>query len=192
MSDINIDTEPRTYKELKTVDLAKMFEIAESTVRKYAQELEKAGYVFAKDATGTRIFRDTDQLVFIDLIKFRKDAGVSLEMAASIAATRRTKNEVATHEVQPTQQKDLTVLDIQHKFQHLSKAYDQLVSTQEEILKELTDSRKYASKQDDKIEMLLRDNQEFKSKLDIAVEYIQKQEDLDQNKKKSLWKKIFG
>ncbi|MFV8521303.1 helix-turn-helix domain-containing protein [Bacillus sp. SBS7] len=46
MGDTEIELLEGIPKELKSHDIAKTFGIAESTVRKYAQSLEKAGYVF--------------------------------------------------------------------------------------------------------------------------------------------------
>ncbi|TFH61558.1 hypothetical protein [Peribacillus frigoritolerans] len=49
-------------KQLKTTDIAKHLDIAESLVRKYAQVLEKQGYQFRKDPTQERIYTSIDEL----------------------------------------------------------------------------------------------------------------------------------
>ena len=57
-------------KEYSTKDIANMVDIAESTVRKYAQALEKAGYRFRKTENGSRIYTDNDVFVFKEVNQF--------------------------------------------------------------------------------------------------------------------------
>jgi hypothetical protein len=84
-------------KEVKSSDIASYIGIAESTVRKYSQILEKAGYQFRKDTSGARIFTKKDLQVFSDMIKIKEKAGIGLEQAALVAVTQ---NDVT---IQPTQ-----------------------------------------------------------------------------------------
>lgn len=100
---------PADYKQLKTTDIAKHLDSAESTVRKYAQVLEKQEYQFRKDSTLGRIYTSIDKLAVNELIKLRKDAKIGLDMAAEIVATRRSnenKNISPIQTVQPLKKQD--------------------------------------------------------------------------------------
>lgn len=85
-----VDTK-QNEKEVKSPEFAKGLSIAESTVRKYAQQLEHAGYTFKKDVNGARIFTEKDFKIFTDLIKYKSKPGISLEMAANISVSQNTE-----------------------------------------------------------------------------------------------------
>ncbi|MGE6600062.1 helix-turn-helix domain-containing protein [Bacillus proteolyticus] len=195
-------------KELKSHDIAKTFGIAESTVRKYAQSLEKAGYVFRKNENNTRIFTDIDELTFRDLIQARKEAGVNLDMAASVAVIRRQKKESPTQSVQPLINKELKDDLIPHKMQYeiqkLANSFQKQIEqieeqnqmiisklqaseeTEIEIKKQLLESQKREKEKDQQIEDMQK-MIEYIAKRDTAFD--KKIEEIYQEAKKPWWKR---
>lgn len=71
-------------KEYGTKDIANMVDIAESTVRKYAQALEKAGYRFIKNENGFRIYTDNDVFVFNEVKNLSKKNAMPVERIAKM------------------------------------------------------------------------------------------------------------
>lgn len=195
-------------KELKSHDIAKIFGIAESTVRKYAQSLEKAGYVFRKNENNTRIFTDIDELTFRDLIQARKEAGVNLDMAASVAVIRRQKQESPIQSVQPLINKELKDDLIPHKMryeiQKLANSFQKQIEqieeqnqmiisklqaseeTEIEIKKQLSESQKREKEKDQQIEDMQK-MIEYIAKRDTAFD--KKIEEIYQEAKKPWWKR---
>ncbi|PGE05109.1 helix-turn-helix domain-containing protein [Bacillus pseudomycoides] len=195
-------------KELKSHDIAKTFGIAESTVRKYAQSLEKAGYVFRKNENNTRIFTDIDELTFRDLIQARKEAGVNLDMAASVAVIRRQKQKSPIQSVQPLINKeskdDLVSHKMRYEIQKLANSFQKQIEqieeqnqmiisklqaseeTEVEIKKQLLESQKREKEKDQQIEDMQK-MIEYISERDIAFD--KKIEEIYQEAKKPWWKR---
>ncbi|WP_242480023.1 hypothetical protein [Bacillus cereus group sp. N21] len=195
-------------KELKSHDIAKTFGIAESTVRKYAQSLEKAGYVFRKNENNTRIFTDIDELTFRDLIQARKEAGVNLDMAASVAVIRRQKQKSPIQSVQSLINKeskdDLISHKMRYEIQKLANSFQKQIEqieeqnqmiisklqaseeTEVEIKKQLLESQKREKEKDQQIEDMQK-MIEYISERDIAFD--KKIEEIYQEAKKPWWKR---
>ncbi|PGT67181.1 hypothetical protein COD86_16645 [Bacillus cereus] len=189
-------------RELKSHD------IAESTVRKYAQSLEKAGYVFRKNENNTRIFTDIDELTFRDLIQARKEAGVNIDMAASLAVIRRQRQKSPIQSVQPLINKESDDNLIPHKMQYeiqkiansFQKQIEQIEEqnqmiisklqafeeTEIEIKKELLESQKREKEKDQQIEDMQK-MIEYITKRDTAFD--KKIEEIYQEAKKPWWKR---
>ena len=192
--DDTIELDIEDYKQLKTTDIAKHLDIAESTVRKYAQVLERQGYQFRKDPTLGRIYTSIDELAINELIKLRKDAKIGLDMAAEIVATRRSnenKNISPIQTVQPLKEQDFLTKDIKslvHDMQYIKEnqvsknQINYVVETVEKVL--------------DTNKNLKRENEILKDKLDIMLETQKKMYEImdkaQKEKKDGIWKRIFG
>jgi biotin operon repressor len=199
------EIEIEEYKQLKTTDIAANLNIAESTVRKYAQTLEKQGYQFRKDPTLGRLYSNIDELAINELIKLRKDGKVGLDMAAEIVATRRNQqntNVSPTRNVQPTQSNDIAMQDINElmhdiryiKENHMTKeqmnyfmdSVAKMMDTNTDLLRRLDKAEKAREKAD-------AENIIFKEKLDIAIDYINRSEDeRTKEKGKGFLGRLFG
>lgn len=68
---------------LKTADISKQTDLAESTVRKYAAALESAGYHFYKDGD-IRLFQREDIEAFLKIKELTKKAGIGVSHAATV------------------------------------------------------------------------------------------------------------
>jgi biotin operon repressor len=125
------------HKVLKTHDIAENLGIAESTVRKYCQSLEKAGYSFRRDETGGRVYLEIDQTAIFNLINLRKKSGVSLSMAADIVATRSDSTYRPPQSVQPLFKQvfssDITVQEMRHIIEKASAVYEELEQVKGEM-----------------------------------------------------------
>jgi biotin operon repressor len=194
MGDIKeLELEIEDYKQLKTTDIAKHLDIAESTVRKYAQVLEKQGYQFRKDPTLGRIYTSIDELAINELIKLRKDAKIGLDMASEIVATRRnTKNQNVspTQPVQELEKQEISMRSMQtllHEIRYIKEnqvsknQINYVVETIEKVL--------------DTNEDLQRENKILKEKLNTMLETQQKMYEImdkaQKEKKDGIWKRIF-
>ncbi|AHA75612.1 DUF3967 domain-containing protein [Bacillus thuringiensis] len=62
-------------------DVARQLGIQSSTLRKYADVLEKEGYTFMKNERGHRKYRDSDVMVFRKVINLKNDTDITLENA---------------------------------------------------------------------------------------------------------------
>ncbi|WP_242225357.1 DUF3967 domain-containing protein [Bacillus cereus group sp. BfR-BA-01380] len=62
-------------------DVAEQLCIQSSTLRKYADVLEKEGYTFLKNDRGHRKYRESDVMVFRKLIHLKSDTDMTLESA---------------------------------------------------------------------------------------------------------------
>lgn len=91
---MNDTSEEQKNAELSSEELAEMLNVAESTLRKYALQLEKVGYSFKKDVSKkrhSRVFTEKDFETFTRFIEY-KEAGFSLEKAAYLAANVEAKD----------------------------------------------------------------------------------------------------
>ncbi len=136
------DTQNESYEvtrnvdiELKSSDIAGRLKIAESTVRKYAGALAKQGYQFRKTTQGGRIYTEKDLHTFQELLKLRSEAGISLEQAAIISATRNAsqkKSEIQmTQGVHPPSEQQSQALT--NALQNVEKMAEQMSSALEKI-----------------------------------------------------------
>lgn len=77
--------------QYSTKDIARLTDIAESTVRKYAQLLEKNGYLFVRNVSGSRIFTEQDLKVMLELKAEPKEERLIEDVASCIASKYRAK-----------------------------------------------------------------------------------------------------
>lgn len=83
-------------KEYSTKDISNIVGIATPTVRKYAQALEKEGYIFTKNENGFRIFVDEDIEIFQQMKQMSNESGMNIVHIASTLINQRKQNPVDT------------------------------------------------------------------------------------------------
>ncbi|PEN39602.1 hypothetical protein CN543_04760 [Bacillus toyonensis] len=192
--DIEIELLEGIPKELKSHDIAKTFGIAESTVRKYAQFLEKTGYVFRKNENNTRIFTDIDELTFRDLIQAKKEAGVNLDMAASVAVIRRQKQESPLQSVQPLINKeskdDVIPHKIRYEIQKLANSFQKQIEQIEEQNQMIFFKLQASEKTEIEIKKQLLESQKREKEKDQQIENMQKMIEYISNRDTTFDKKI--
>jgi len=138
-----------TDKELKSADIAKRLKIAESTVRKYCGALAKQGYEFRKTTQGGRIYTERDLRTLQELLKLRSEAGISLEQAAIVSATRNASQN--REEIQVTQH-------VHTSSEQQSKALSTAIQNMEKMAEQMGSAL-------EKMEALQQENQELKAEM---------------------------
>ncbi|MBG9516392.1 hypothetical protein ABE47_31055 [Bacillus thuringiensis] len=85
-----------TQKIYNAGDVAKLLEVKDSTVRKYAQTLERAGYKFHKNEHGYRGYYDKDVIAMRDLVKYSNHPDMTLESAAKAVVSANQGDAIPT------------------------------------------------------------------------------------------------
>lgn len=118
-------------------DVAEQLGIQSSTLRKYADVLEKEGYSFTKNERGHRKYREVDVLVFRKVINLKNDTDVTLDNAAKQIVSWHQGVEVLTlerHEIERYEETDFNATTLQITIQEQNK----VIERQNELLQELT------------------------------------------------------
>ncbi|WP_025150620.1 DUF3967 domain-containing protein [Bacillus sp. H1a] len=118
-------------------DVAEQLGIQSSTLRKYADVLEKEGYTFVKNERGHRKYRESDVMVFRKIINLKNDTDMTLENATKQIVSWYQGVEVLPlerHEVERYEEPDFNATALQAMIQEQSK----VIEKQNELLQELT------------------------------------------------------
>lgn len=118
-------------------DVAEQLGIQSSTLRKYADVLEKEGYSFTKNDRGHRKYREVDVLVFRKVINLKNDTDVTLDNAAKQIVSWHQGVEVLPlerHEIDRYEEPDFNATTLQTTLQEQNK----VIERQNELLQELT------------------------------------------------------
>lgn len=118
-------------------DVAEQLNIQSSTLRKYADVLEKEGYIFLKNERGHRKYRESDVMVFRKVINLKNDTDMTLENATKQIVSWHQGIEVLPlerHEIERYKEPDFNDTTLQMMIQD-QKA---VIEKQNKLLKELT------------------------------------------------------
>lgn len=157
---------------LKTKEIADMTGLAQSTVRKYAQELEKAGYTFKKDETG-RYYTKEDLVIFTQLKEVRDKAGIKVEHAADVVVTQYKRTTQSMSPAEPTTEMESQAIQLQHTMQYIQKLEEALQQQQDMISKlegRLERQEKRQDLRDESLTQVLREVAETKKMLAASKE----------------------
>ncbi|PEW95197.1 DNA-binding protein [Bacillus cereus] len=125
-------------------DVAEQLGIQSSTLRKYADVLEKEGYSFIKNECGHRKYRESDVMVFRKVINLKNDTDMTLENATKQIVSWHQGVEVLPlerHEVERYEEPDFNATTLQAMIQDQKE----VIEKQNELLQELN---KRLAKQD--------------------------------------------
>lgn len=180
---------------LKTIDVSRITNLAESTIRKYSLELEKQGYEFNKDGD-TRLYHADDVTVFNTLKEIREKTKVSLNHAVSVLMTQhsRATQGVARSEVAVTRVQDE---EGQYALQSISSEIRNfLEDIKTEFIgfrKELEIERQSNDLFKQELEAEREKNQELEKKLDLIMTELEKlNAKADISNQEPKRKKLFG
>ena len=118
-------------------DVAEQLGIQSSTLRKYADVLEKEGYTFIKNERGHRKYRESDVMVFRKVINLKSDTDMTLENATKQIVSWYQGVEVLPlerHEVERYEEPDFNATSLQVMIQEQKE----VIGKQNELLQELT------------------------------------------------------
>lgn len=118
-------------------EVAEQLGIQSSTLRKYADVLEKEGYTFIKNERGHRKYRESDVMVFRKVINLKNDTDMTLENATKQIVSWHQGIEVLPldrYEVERYEEPDFNATTLQMMLQD-QKGF---IEKQNELLQELT------------------------------------------------------
>lgn len=185
---------------LGTKEIADTLKISESAVRKYALALEKAGYEFEKSGTA-RLFKHHDVEVFRKINKLTENSKLNVEHAVTLVMSRNTQTTstvAGTNAVIPTNQENTMQYDaaLMAVGTQLKMQQDLINSLVGKLEMKSVESDKRHKELTEKIEKQLQINKDLNDKLSLAVDLIQKldgkMDKLEENEKKSFFKRLFG
>lgn len=180
---------------LKTIDVSRITNLAESTIRKYSLELEKQGYEFNKDGD-TRLYHADDVTVFNTLKEIREKTKVSLNHAVSVLMARHSRatqgvagSEVAVTRVQ-SEEEQYALQSISSEIRNfLEDIKTEFVGFRKEL--EIERQSNDLFKQELKAER--EKNQELEKKLDLIMTELEKlNAKADMSNQEPKRKKLFG
>ncbi|ARC27666.1 DUF3967 domain-containing protein [Bacillus sp. FDAARGOS_235] len=117
-------------------DVADQLGIQSSTLRKYADVLEKEGYTFIKNERGHRKYRESDVMVFRKVINLKNDTDMTLENATKQIVSWHQGVEVLPlerHEVERYEEPDFNATPLQAMIQEQKE----VIKKQNYLLQEL-------------------------------------------------------
>lgn len=117
-------------------DVAEQLGIQSSTLRKYADVLEKEGYIFIKNERGHRKYRESDVMVFRKVINLKNDTDMTLENATKQIVSWHQGVEVLPlerHEVERYEEANFNATPLQAMIQEQKE----VIEKQNYLLQEL-------------------------------------------------------
>jgi DNA-binding transcriptional MerR regulator len=117
-------------------DVAEQLGIQSSTLRKYADVLEKEGYTFIKNERGHRKYRESDVMVFRKVINLKNDTDMTLENATKQIVSWHQGVEVLpleSYEIERYEDTDFNATTLQVMIQDQKE----VIEKQNELLQEL-------------------------------------------------------
>ncbi|MEH7750947.1 DUF3967 domain-containing protein [Bacillus toyonensis] len=117
-------------------EVAEQLGIQSSTLRKYADVLEKEGYTFIKNERGHRKYRESDVMVFRKVINLKNDTDMTLENATKQIVSWHQGVEVLPlerHEIERYEEPDFNATTLQAMLQD----QNEVIKKQNELLQEL-------------------------------------------------------
>ncbi|PFD30219.1 DNA-binding protein [Bacillus cereus] len=118
-------------------EVAEQLNIQSSTLRKYADVLEKEGYTFIKNERGHRKYRESDVMVFRKVINLKNDTDITLENATKQIVSWHQGVEVLPlerHEIERYEEPDFNATTLQMMLQD----QNEVIEKQNELLQELS------------------------------------------------------
>ncbi|EEL67718.1 hypothetical protein bcere0026_53700 [Bacillus mycoides] len=116
--------------------MAEQLGIQSSTLRKYADVLEKEGYTFIKNEREHRKYRESDVMVFRKVINLKNDTDMTLENATKQIVSWHQGVEVLPlerHEIERYEEPDFNATTLQTMLQD----QNEVIEKQNELLQEL-------------------------------------------------------
>lgn len=117
-------------------EVAEQLNIQSSTLRKYADVLEKEGYTFIKNERGHRKYRESDVMVFRKVINLKNDTDMTLENATKQIVSWYQGVEVLPlerHEIERYEEPDFNATPLQSMIQE----QQEVIKKQNYLLQEL-------------------------------------------------------
>jgi len=193
-----------------TKEAAEKVGLAKPTIRKYAQLLEEKGYHFIKNGD-RRVFVATDLKALEKLKASDNIDRTAVELADKQKADRQRRSNIESDIEQALPSVSPSDTDALNKEKRADialyqKQYSELIGTFKKMAVEYAATREKIDDLEEKNDQILaavidvqkqyeaerEERQLLKDKLDLAVDFIQKIEEADNEKKKGFFKRLFG
>lgn len=168
-----------------SAEVARLLNIQTSTLRKYAIELEKAGYSFWKNEKGQRGFFDQDILVLRKLMEVKEQSDMTLEKACFAVISTFKEGSVAhsdTAEVSEFVRHDADIQELKELVQKQNLLLQEMAKKLDQQDKRFDEQQQFITNRDQQLMNYIREQQETKRLIAAAEE----------KKSKSLWNRLFG
>lgn len=154
---------------LGTKEICEIIGVKPSTVRKYAGELEKAGYSVSKSASGHREFSDEDATVFRHMKALCDQSGMTLELAANVVVSRHGR---AHESVAPAviEQENQALQRYDKRYEDMIESMGQMMELNERQEAELGRLHKRMDDQNANIAVMMREVMETRRMIAAAHE----------------------
>lgn len=184
-------------------DLIAMLDLKESTLRKYAYDLEKAGWKFGKNELGHRQYNERDIMAIRRLIAAKKNTSMTFEQAAKELVSMLKSEELAVpaknNGPANDQQNDIAELkELINKQTEVIKALSERLTERDQyIQKRFEEQDKRLSERDTMLLERLEMIEERKREQAESIKYIaaakeELEEELAAQKKKGFIARLFG
>jgi len=135
-------------------DVAEQLGIQSSTLRKYADVLEKEGYTFIKNERGHRKYRESDVMVFRKVINLKSDTDITLENATKQIVSWHQGVEVLPlerHEVERYEEPDFNATPLQTMIQEQKEVIEKQNYLLQELNKRLVEQDQRFAQRESKL-----------------------------------------
>lgn len=167
-------------------DLAKLLEIDVSTLRKYAELLERSEYRFLKNERGHRAYYDKDVIALRKFIEISKNNAMTLEMAAKALMTWVNEEDAAVNA-----SKEAAAPVRYERYESEMQELKTTLHEQGEIIQKQTELLEYLAKKMDEQQRFLSNRD---AEIMTAIRNIQETKRLAAAAKenRSIWSRLFG
>lgn len=159
-------------KYKKPSEVAKIFDMPESTLRKYSRVLEEVGYVFRKGEKRMRLYSPADELVLYKMLKRIKEEDEGLAKAAAFAIDGQDSKVTDTDLIQGVSEEVAATVQEESLQPFLEQVINKLTYIQENTVskQEFNELVKLTQKALDENVELRRQNKEKEDQLDFVSE----------------------
>lgn len=166
-----------------TKEMAEILRVEAVTVRKYADILEKSGYIIARNDSGHRVYSEKDVTVFRQLQELRQHSGMNLESASKLIASRE-RQEYET--VSPT-----VLQPIQEQLVRYEEQYGELKQLMLSMAEQNRHQGEESERQTQELERLNKKLEDQNNNISVILREVLESRRLaaaSQENKKSWWK----
>lgn len=150
-------------------EMAEILNIKTVTLRKYADVMEKAGYVVKRSANGRREYSEKDVISFRHLQELCQHSGMKLEAASKVIVSKENK---ALDAIAHTEnlEKESQIIRYKERYAELQELIDLMKEQHHRQSEELAKLQEISKEQDEKIGIFLNEISEIKMMIATTTE----------------------
>lgn len=171
-------------------DVAEQLGIQSSTLRKYADVLEKEGYTFIKNERGHRKYRESDVMVFRKVINLKSDTDMTLENATKQIVSWHQGVEVLPlerYEVERYEEPDFNATSLQTMIQEQKEVIEKQNYLLQELNKSLAEQNQRFAQRESELLSAIQSIQDTQKLIAMnSSEDVEKNQDRDEMLMKTI------